>query len=303
MFKRVKTPSAPRQAGRPGFKAAPPEARPQRRSAWWSCRLSLILGVACGGLHPIATQGAAYASGSLDLNGISVTPSVGSVSWGAWTLNSFSSVANSDGAADSQSGSGAASASAAANVPYAQASSSGSASGSSTLSGHVAGTANTPSGTESATVGNAGNYNSWQSTFSIIGGSGVESVTVGALLSSSLKAITDSMGSVLQNDVIFNFNIDGRNVLSFSDSLAAGPNANLSHVQNPVSLADAVISLDSSLTHGVFISIDDEQQVLTVPDQSSSLRLLLVGLAAVAAARRLAAGPSGRWSAARGNAN
>lgn len=250
-------------------------------------RLALTLALAVAVGCPLCVRGAAYAFGSLDLNGVTLTPSVGTVSWAPWSLNAFSSAANSDGTVDIESGAGATSASASASVPYAQAASSAAVSGSGTLSGQISGTVNIPSGIiESASVGNSGNYSSWQSTFSIVGGSGVESVNVGALLSSTLKSITDSMGWVLQNDDIFTLNINGNNVLSFNDSLPAGPSQNLSSIQDPVNFSQAV-SLDSGLTHTIFISINVEQEAEAVPDQTSSLLLLGLGLGVLVAGKHL----------------
>jgi hypothetical protein len=249
--------------------------------------MTLALGLAC----PLSIHGAdsADASGQLDLEGISLTPSSGSISWSGWALNSYSSSADSSGASDMmgpQSGSTATSASAA--VPYATTSTSAGVSGSSALSGQISGAVALPSGpSASATVGNAGNYSSWENQqFSIVGASGLVSVSVSAMLQSSLAAFTDSMGSVLENDVIFNLNIDGQNVLTFYDSLTAGPDQNLSH---PLSSSDPAgsITLDSSMTHDIFVSIDDEQEAVTVPEQTSSLVLLLVGIGALGLGREL----------------
>jgi len=244
--------------------------------------------LAFGLAHSFSLRGAdsADASGELDLNGISLTPSSGSLSWGAWTLNSFSSVANSDGAADLGSQTGSTATSASATIPNATTTTSANLSGLANLSGQITGSVNLPSGVSaSASVGNAGNFSSWEDQLSIVGASGPVLVTVQAMLKSSLSAFTDSMGTVLENDVIFNLNVDGQNVVTFYDSLTAGPNQSLSH---PLSASNpaGTVTLDPSVPHDVYILIDDEQEAVTVPDGSSSLVLMLISLGALGAGPR-----------------
>ena len=123
-----------------------------------------------------------------------------------------------------------------------------------------------------------------------MGASGPVSVSVGAMLKSSLSAFTDSMGTVLENDVIFNLNVDGQNVLTWYDSLNADPNQSLSH---PLSASNPIgtITLDPSVPHDVYVLIDEEQEAVTVPEGSSSLVLMLISFGTLwVGCRRLGAG-------------
>ena len=237
------------------------------------------------------------ATGSLDLNGLTLTAGGDTIVWSPWSLNSLSSVANSDGATQvSPPSSGPVSTIASASVTYASASTSASIPGLptdlTTLYGAVTGTASIPSGVNAAaSVGNDGNNSSWVNQFSISGPPGSVDVTVTALLSSSLRSFADSMGTVLENDTIFNLNIDGSSVLYSYDTLPAGPNQSLSSSLSP-NLISAPIPLSTGVSHTLLISIDTEQQISgisTVPEPTPLIAPVLALLLSLVPWRRKAA--------------
>jgi len=234
---------------------------------------------------PVITHAQTTASGSLDLNAFSATPTSGSIAWsGAWSLRALSSVFSTDGGAAADFQTGATAASAAASVIYASAHSSASAPNfdPSALLGHVDGLVNLPSGVNQlGTVGDSGNFSSFQTSFTISGAP--TEVAFGASLTSLLMASADLSGMVLRSDVIFNVLVDGAPVLSFSDLISANPGESVSSAQNP-NLTGS-LSLQPGV-HDLYIEIDAEQQAITVPDPGSTCAMLLVSFAAVAFVRK-----------------
>jgi len=99
-----------------------------------------------------------------------------------------------------------------------------------------------------------------------------------------LAAMADANGAVLQDDTIFNLNVDGAPVLSFFDQVSVGPNGSAFSSMNP-NLTDT-ISLDSSMPHDFSLSLDTEQHATSTPETGATCLLLLIGWSAVAAGRR-----------------
>jgi len=234
-----------------------------------------------------SASGTTMISGSLDLNDFSATPSSGSIQWGTWTLSAFASVNNSNGAVDSQFQTGPVSAHASASVLYASANSSANYPAVNGRFGHVDGRVNLPGGTNAAASVNP-SLSTFATTFRIIGTSGPLQVNFSALLSFALTAMTGATGTA-SGEVIFNLNVDGASVLSFFDQVIVGPNGSVSDSFYP-NLTDT-ITLDSSIPHTFFLSMDTDYFASTVPDQGETYLLLLIGLSAVVVGRSLLVKP------------
>jgi hypothetical protein len=241
-------------------------------------------------LSPASLLGQTFASGSLDLNSLSVSvPDPFSISWsGSWTLNTLNSVFSTDGGVGVNFDTGTSSASSSASVLYASAHSSAAAPGAtpSGLSGHVDGNVTLPGGFDQlATVGDSGNFASLQTTFTLVGGPAM--VTFDAAITSILNAKADPTGAVLHSDTIFNVVVDGTPVITFSDLITAQPGEFKNSLQNPS--FNQSVSLDAG-QHNLFIELDTEQQALTAPDWTGTGRILSVMFVAMLLTRRSLSG-------------
>jgi hypothetical protein len=258
---------------------SPNYCRASRGIGWLAISAGLTLLLA----HPFSASGFTSASGVLDLNSFSVTPSSGSIVWsGPWALSAFVSVNNSNGALNSQFQTDPVSASASASVPFASGNSSANFPAIGGVFGHVDGTVNIPGGFNAAAVFPA--QSALENSFSITGASGNVDVTFAALLSSTLAAVADANGAVLTDETIFNLNVDGTPVLSFFDQVSVGPNGSAFSSMNP-NLTDT-ISLDSSMPHDFLISLDPNVHATSTPESGETCLLLLVGWSAVVAGKR-----------------
>ena len=229
-----------------------------------------------------SASGTTMISNSLDLNDFGVTPSSGSIQWGTWTLSAFASASNSNGEENFQFQTDHKSAHASASVLYASANSSANYPAVNGRFGHTDGRLNLPGGTNAAA--SLLSLSTFETTFRIIGTSGPLQVNFGALLSFALTAMTDATGTA-SGEFIFNMNVDGASVLSFFDRVIVGPNGSVSDSGNPI--FDETITLDSSIPHDLFISVDPKDRGSTVPDQGETYLLLLIGWSAVVAGRSL----------------
>lgn len=246
--------------------------------------LTVALALAIG--YSATANGVTLASGSLDLLGMSATPSAGVLTWsGTWSFFVFASANNSNGDLDSQFGVNSVSTSVSVSVLYASANSLAVALSASSATGHVDGVVSLPGGFDAAA-----NVNPSQSTLETadFNLSAAALVTFGADISSKLIAIADASGMVLHSDSIFNLIVDGRPVLSFSDLISANSSQSASSIQSP--------ALSSSIdlmagTHTLFIELDTGQQALTsaVPDHAGTGRLFLIPLGCLLVAARLRA--------------
>jgi hypothetical protein len=161
-------------------------------------------------------------------------------------------------------------------VPYASGSASAAYPAAGGIFGEVTGTVSLPAGiNEAASVFPA--QSSLENLFTITGATGFVNVTFGALLSSVLSAQADAGGQVLQNDDIFNLDVDGTTVLSFDDQELAGPDGFAADAMNPI--LSGTISLDSSVAHDLFISLeyDPQAEEMPVPEPGATWLLLLLG--------------------------
>jgi len=246
----------------------------------------LVIGLALA--DPRVASAATTASGSLDLTSFSLTPSSGSLQFQSpWSLSAVATVLNSDGAFNQGLDfSEPASASASASGPYATANTFANYPAAGGSFGHADGNITIPSGVvESAAVsGGFGNFSALDVFFAITGASDPSvSVSISAALVSQLVSMADASGEVLHNDAIFNLDVDGSPVLSFSDSAAVGANGLVSRSQTP-SLTDS-LDLSTGASHELYIELDFESQVATVPESGGTWMLFLIGLGSLGAGR------------------
>jgi len=224
-----------------------------------------------------STNAQSSASGSMDLDSLSLTPIAGTISWSSlgWSLGTVSTTLNSDGAFDQnfdfETSPGSATASA--SVPYASAGASATATSldTSSISGHAGGSVLIPAGlNEAASVsGGFGNFGSLETTFTL---SQATSVSLSAVITAAQAMQTDAGGQVLEDEVTFNLNVDGTNTLFYDNPLTLGPSAFFSTGANPT-LSDS-LNLGAG-AHDLYIEVDDEQQVLETPDHGQTFLLLL----------------------------
>jgi hypothetical protein len=216
----------------------------------------------------------------LDLNSLSVTPETGTISaWSGWSLSAVSTSVNSSGGFNQNSdfeNSPTLTAAASSGVAYASASDFATATGTGTsgVSGNASGAVLIPGGiNESAAVSSGyGNYASLDAQLTL---SQNTSVSFGALLTAAQSMETDAGGQVLENELIFNLNVDGSPVLFYDNPLTLGPSSFSSSGPTDLSYSDSV-SLSAG-PHNLYIELDDEQQVLEVaPVPEPSTYLLLV---------------------------
>ncbi len=220
----------------------------------------------------------------MELTAFGVDPAEGVVAWtGPWTATGFVQANNSAGESDFDFETDPSGTLATAAVTYADGTGSAAVPAVNGAYAEVAATISLPANIdESASVFPA--QSSLENTFSIDDATGFVDVAFGALLESSLVADADAGGQVLQNDDIFNLDVDGTSVLSFFDQALAGPDGFDADTQNPN--LNETISLDSSEEHDVVISLEYDPQALEtiVPDAGPTWLLLVLGVGALAAA-------------------
>jgi hypothetical protein len=236
--------------------------------------LAVMVSVICA--SSLSARGQSSASGSLNLDSLTVTPLSGTISgWSGWSLDAVSTALNSSGGFNQNydfENSPTTTATASASVAYATASASATATSldTSAISGQASGSVLIPGGiNESASVsGGYGNYASLEASFTL---SQATSVSFGALITAAQSMETDANGQVLENELIFNLNVDGSTVLFYDSPLTLGPS---STYESGPSVLPENNSIDLSAgSHDLFIELDDEQQVLEVPEPSTYLLL------------------------------
>lgn len=249
----------------------------------------IVSALALAGLAfvPTLAHAGASASGSLGLSTLTATASSGTIAWsGTWSISSFASASNSFGELAFDFSFDASSASASAAVTYASGHASGSVQGPGAPTANVNGSLALPGGFEaSASVYPAST--TLDTTFSITGTSGIVDVSFSALLSSALASSAGLDGEVLQNDVIFNLNVDGNNVLSYFDQAVVGPGAALSLTSAPA--LSGTISLDATAAHSLVLSLEHDPLIHTtsVPDGTPTGLLLAFCLILLVQSRRI----------------
>jgi hypothetical protein len=228
-------------------------------------------------------QAQSSASGSLDLDSLTITPVSGTISgWTGWSLNALSTTLNSGGGFSQNfdfESSPTVTATTSALVAYASASTTATATSldNSGISGNASGSILIPGGiNESASVsGGNGNYGSLEASFT---------------LSAAQAMQTDAGGQVLENELTLNLNVDGTPVVFYDNPLTLGPSSTYSSslTDQPY---DGTVALAAG-SHDLYIELDDEQQVLetVVPEPSTCLLLLMT----------LGAGLAWKMSATRG---
>jgi len=230
-------------------------------------------------------------SGSMVLDNLFVSPASGTITWSStgWSLGAVSVTGNSDGELDPEFNfaSSPGTASASSSVTYASASDFATATSldASGISGQASGSVNIPGGiNESAFVsGGAGNYASLETQFTL---SQDTSVSLNALFTAAQDMETDAGGQVLENEVIFNLNVDSSPALVYDNPLSLGPSA--SYSTGVTTNLSASVDLSAG-SHDLYIELDSEQQVLetTVPDHGRTCLLLLSALGLLAAVRAI----------------
>jgi hypothetical protein len=240
-------------------------------------------------------QAQSSASGSLDLDSLTITPVSGTISgWTGWSLNALSTTLNSDGGFSQNfdfESSPTVTATTSALVAYASASTTATATSldNSGISGNASGSILIPGGiNESASVsGGNGNYGSLEASFTL---SAASSVSFDAIISAAQAMQTDAGGQVLENELTLNLNVDGTPVVFYDNPLTLGPSSTYSSslTDQPY---DGTVALAAG-SHDLYIELDDEQQVLetVVPEPSTCLLLLMT----------LGAGLAWKMSATRG---
>lgn len=242
-----------------------------------------LLGIMASSLLCIASlsvHAQSSSSGTLDLNSLTVTPQSGTIDWNnaGWSLGSITSVANSDGGSDQESSFDNPTATSTATTAYATGTSTATAPGLdvSGLSGNASGSISIPGGINEAAIvsGGFGNFASFETQFT---NSMDTSVTISAMLTAAQTMMTDAGGQVLNNELIFDLNVDGNNVLFYDNPLVLGSSASSESGPSPIPLSD-VINLSAG-EHDVFVFVDSEQQVLetsAVPEPGTMLTGILL---------------------------
>ena len=242
-------------------------------------------------------------SGSLTLDSLSISASSGTISgWTGWSLGAVATTLNSDGEFaqnyDFES-SPTLTATTASGVTYAAASATATANSldTSSISGNAAGSITIPGGiNESANVsGGYGNFASLETQFTL---SQDASVSLGAVISTAQAMTTDAGGQVLENELIFNLNVDGNPVLLFDNPLTQGPSAMSETGTGPDgSTLDSSVDLTAG-SHDLYIELDSEQQVLetAVPEPSTYILFLITFGAGLAWKRQAFRGLCGTGS-------
>lgn len=226
----------------------------------------------------------AFASGHLELQSFTMTPSGGLIQFlEPWTVNAFAEASNSDGALiqDFQSGSGSASASA--NVMGVAAQSSGSMPAIMGMPNQVQSSVNLPGASDLA--GAAIARTTMVTQFMITGGIGPVEVTFAAMLNVMLQAMTDGAGASAAAEAIFAVELDGVPILSFFDMVGAGPSG--SQMMSSMPSLSSVQMLEYDVPYFLVLDLDTEPKGLnTVPEGGESFLLLLAVAGALAGARR-----------------
>jgi hypothetical protein len=164
-----------------------------------------------------------------------------------------------------------------ASVAYATASTTATANSLDTtsISGNASGAVNIPGGIneEGVVSGGYGNFASLETQFTL---SQDSLVSFGAIIDAAQTLQTDAGGQVLENELIFNLNVDGNGVLLYDSPLTLGPSAYLATGTGPDYALNNSVDLTAG-QHDLYIELDGEQDVLetTVPEQPSTCLLLL----------------------------
>jgi hypothetical protein len=260
----------------------------------------LVTAVLVIGTASFRAQAQSSASGSLDLDSLSVTPASGTISgWTGWSLGAVSTTLNSDGGFGQNydyESSPTTTATTSASVSYATASTTATANSldTSSISGNASGAVLIPSGIneEGVVSGGYGNFASLETQFTL---SQSSSVSFGAIIAAAQALQTDAGGQVLENELTFNLNVDGNSVLFYDNPLTLGPSASLTTGTVPgYSLSDSV-SLTAG-SHDLYIELDSEQDVLetAVPEPSTYVLLLITFGAGLGWKRRAVGAICGR---------
>ena len=255
-------------------------------------RCLVLMAAVC--VATLAAKGQSSATGSINLNSLSVNPATGNIVWTGWTLNALATTLNSDGAfsqnfdfGESNPGT----ATAPASVPYAISSVSATAISmdNSSISGQASGAVSIPGGiNESASVsGGYGNYASLDNSFTL---SQSTQVTFNLGISATQGLTTDAGGQVLEDEVVANLNVNGNPLLFYDNNLTLGPDATLD-------TGTVTPTLNGSLalgpgTYDLYLELDDEQQVLETTPEPAEVHILMVftiGLGLQLGWRRMAA--------------
>jgi len=222
------------------------------------------------------------ASGSIDVNSLTVTPASGTIIWSGWTMNALSTTLNSDGAFNQNSQfsvNNPGTATASASVPYASANVSATANSMdvSSIGGHAGGSVSLPNGvSKSAAVsGGFGNYASFDNSFTL---SQSTTVAFNLVASATQSLETDAGGQVLADEVILNLNVNGNSTLFYDNNLTLGPSS-----QFDTGTVSPTLSGSLSLAAGsydLYLELDNEDlAVEATPEPSNLHAMLLVSMA------------------------
>jgi hypothetical protein len=103
-------------------------------------------------------------------------------------------------------------------------------------------------------------------------------VSFDAIVTAAQAMQTDAGGQVLENELVFNLNVDGSPVLFYDNALTLGPSSTSTSGPTIQPYNNSVLLTAGS--HDLFIQLDDEQRVLETVSEPSTCLFLLITLGA-----------------------